>query len=159
MRGGIVLTEGNIRSFWKRVPTRDPEVCWLWTGATNDGYGLITLRPGQTRYASHVALVLDGRPRPKPPNDLALHGDCSNPLCVNPSHLRWGSLAQNTADMVRLKRSNPLKGERHFAAKLTDAIVMDIRTSGKRGVDLAREYGVTTSLVSMVRHRKVWAHI
>lgn len=159
MRGGMVLTEGNIRSFWTHVDRGAPDECWLWTGGTNSGYGTITTRPGKTRYASHIALVLDGRPRPKPPGDHALHGDCSNPLCVNAKHLRWGSAKQNSDDRVRLNRNNPLKGELHFAAKLTDDAVRDIRTSGRLGVELAREYGVTVSLVSMVRHRRVWKHI
>ncbi len=53
------------------------------------------------------------------------------------------------------------RGEAHSEAKLTDEAVRDIRRrAGQvRQVDLAREHGVTQSLVSLVILRKAWRHL
>lgn len=45
------------------------------------------------------------------------------------------------------------------SAKLSIAAVLDIRTSAERGGQIAKRYGVSPSTVSMIRKRKIWAHI
>lgn len=83
--------------FAKFVLSGPPSTCWPWLGASNQfGYGQI--RDGErARLATHVALEIDGRPRPD--GALALHS-CDNPICVNPNHLRWGTKRDNTLDMI-----------------------------------------------------------
>lgn len=79
-----------------------------------------------------------------PKDRYALHS-CDNPRCVNPSHLRWGTAADNTNDAVTRKRlpelpsidSNPEwrakaiaavpRGETHYKAKFTTADVDRVR--------------------------------
>lgn len=82
--------------FWANVVVRGPDECWEWTGAKTDkGYAALSFRRG-----SHIALALAGKPRTA---RCALHS-CDNPGCVNPNHLRWGTDAENVADMVERKR-------------------------------------------------------
>jgi hypothetical protein len=51
------------------------------------------------------------------------------------------------------------KGESNYRAKLTDENVLQIRSSTESNRITALKYGVSTSLISMVRTRKIWQHI
>lgn len=151
------LNEHDIQRYWSKVQKAGPDDCWIWIGTRHrTGYGIFTVR--KKMYGPHrIALILDGRPQPPPPHQFALHGDCSNRLCVNPAHLRWGSNAENMADMVRLGRS--LKGERGKKAVLTERDVRAIRASSLQLVDLAKMYGVQKAAIWKVRQRVTWRHV
>lgn len=59
-------------------------------------------------------------------------------------------------------RKNPekvKKGEKHINAKLTKNDILEIRSSGKLGSELAKIYGVDKSTVSLIKRRKTWKHI
>lgn len=155
----LTLTSQNIKNFWAKVTKAGPDDCWLWTGGlSGDGYPAFGVG-GRQFPGSHVALTLDGRPRPQPPFHHALHGDCSNPLCVNPAHLRWGSNDENVEDKTRLKRTNPRRGERSPLAKLSEADVRYIREAPRTGRELAKAFKVSPATISLIRNRRVWAHI
>lgn len=57
-------------------------------------------------------------------------------------------------DMAVKGRSYLTVGEKSGNCKLTTIQVEDIRRSTGRGVDLAKEYGVTKSTISVIRNRK-----
>ena len=159
MRDEISLSEKTIRNYWKKVERHGPDECWTWIGGTpSDGYGAFYVN-GRQHVATHIALILDGQPRPAVPYGYALHGDCSNPRCVNPRHLRWGTPKENAADCVRLSRKNSPRGEEQWNAKLTEADVIFIRTSTMTGRALAAHLKVSPGTISLVRNRKVWAHL
>lgn len=102
--------------FWAKVDVRGPDECWPWLGANVQGYGQIGVQQ-KTVLATHVSLELDGRPRP--PGAYALHS-CDTPSCCNPGHLRWGTQAENVADMIsrgrgmhQTKPETLARGDRH----------------------------------------------
>ncbi|MFN3582917.1 hypothetical protein [Phenylobacterium sp.] len=80
--------------------------CWLWIGSlsTAGGYARMLGPNRKVVPASHVALILDGRPRPSPQHE-AIHR-CDTPACVNPAHLRWALHAENVADMIAKGRAS-----------------------------------------------------
>lgn len=78
--------------------------------------------------------------------------------CVAPRHLRWATPKENAAD--KLQHGTLIRGSEHKSSKLTETAVADIRRCRENGVplnDLARQYGVSISLISMIHSRKVWA--
>lgn len=139
--------------------------CWLWTGhIPKTGYGQfrMTTNPTDRSIGSHRAswLLHCGE---IPPGLCVCH-KCDNRLCVNPAHLFLGTHGDNNRDAARKGRHNwkgrprpgLLRGDRHHAAKLTQDKVAVIRSSDARGVDLAREYGVSTVTVSRIRRGVIW---
>lgn len=80
-----------------------PAGCWEWTSACTDaGYGRMSWQGHVERVhrlAAHLWLGLDLRSETK-----ALHR-CDNPPCFRPSHLRLGTLADNSQDMVSKGRN------------------------------------------------------
>ena len=134
----------------------DPSVdgCWPWKGAQDkDGYGIFAF-DGKTARAHRVALVLSGVDVPK--GGLVCH-TCDNPSCVNPAHLYFGSNRQNSDD--KMNRGRSVKGARHYAAKLTDADVIAIRSMDGTHVSIAAMFGISHSNVTMIRQRKTWKHL
>lgn len=80
--------------FWARV--QKTETCWLWTGATSQGYGVISVGgyKGKNLMAHRVAYELTKGPIPE---GLVIDHLCRAPRCVNPDHLE----AVTTGDNVR----------------------------------------------------------
>lgn len=79
------------------------------------------------------------------------------------TNLRYGTHAENEAD--KREHGTALFGEKHHQAKLTEAKVREIRrrfVHGSRSDGqqaLAREFGVSNTLIRFVVTRKLWAHI
>jgi hypothetical protein len=110
------------------------------------------------RRAGHVALELDGRPRPAAPGNNMLHS-CDRPICVAPWHLRWGTIAENRADCVSRNRHVVTVGEASRHHKLTAAQALHVRDSPERIADLARLYGISYQSAWMIRSRRAWKHL
>ena len=134
-----------------------PDACWPWLlGTDKDGYGKAkfggeTIRPHR-RYFEAV----EG---PLKPGEIACH-TCDNPPCCNPAHIFSGTHAANAADRNAKGRMNPRIGSEHGYAKLTEAIILDIRARvGQSQASIAKEFGVRQSLVSLIRNRKIWKHV
>jgi hypothetical protein len=149
MRVWIAEDPERAREYVRARTVVCPETaCWLWQRALfkKTGYGVAgvsnrgTWRAHALAYESFVKLVPDG---------LILRHDCDNPRCANPAHLRVGTNADNSRDMVergraptgakngahtkperrasgdrngsRTKPESRPRGERHWKAKLTAA--------------------------------------
>lgn len=106
------MTEAAFQSVLaaKRLATPEGE-CLRWARSfRRDGYGQVGV-DGQiwaAHRAVYVALV-----GPIPPGMCLLHS-CDNRWCIEPTHLRVGTKADNTADMVAKGRA---KGGRKYWKK------------------------------------------
>jgi len=124
--------------------------CWIWLGKKNDdGYGelQIDLRIEKAhRFAYRLG-------KGEIPAGMEVCHQCDNPACVRPSHLFLGTHSDNMRDMVSKGRDRqPRKrGQDHGAAKLTNAQAAAIRSDKRAQSAIAREYGVSQTLVSMIQ--------
>jgi hypothetical protein len=100
------LTWRDVARFWSKVEQRGINECWPWLGETNaKGYGQFWVRAASVGPHRIACALANG-----PSNGLhALHA-CDNPSCVNPAHLRWGTMAENVED--RCERNRSARGSR-----------------------------------------------
>ena len=150
--------------FWAKVERSAG--CWRWNGShVHNGYGQILGTVGGKRIplrAHRVSWELHFGPIPD--GSMVLHR-CDVRDCVNPSHLFLGTASDNTRDMVSKGRQfvpAPRLGRDHWASKLTEYAVSDIRMRHARGetiVALAREYGVDRGTVRGIVIGRTWKHV
>lgn len=139
--------------------------CWLWTGGCDSRgwpflpYGRIWVR-GRTLNAHRVAY--EAYLGPIPTGMKVLH-KCDTPSCINPEHLMLGTAKDNTRDMMKKGRNEPMlttrRGERSNFNKLSISQVLAIRSDGRLQRIIADEYGISQSCVSHLKARKNWRHI
>lgn len=128
--------------------------CHEWMGSLMpNGYGQIHLN-GKTAYAHRVSYEIAKGPIPG--GMFVLHS-CDNRKCVNPDHLFVGTFDDNMADMVGKERQ--AHGEKNGHAKLTVEQVHEIRSAIGTQQEIAKRYGVTRSLVSMIRSGRIWRQV
>ena len=130
--------------------------CWLWKGTIGQrGYGMIK-ENYRTRLAHRVSYELHVG---KIPRGLFVCHHCDTPACVNPRHLYAGTASDNANDKYKRGRGNLPVGSARPEAKLNEEAVKYIRSSNEKGADLARRFGVTPSVICVVRKRKTWKHV
>lgn len=103
-------------------------------------------------------LVLEAFVGLRPDGTECCHGDGNRANnCV--ANLRWGTPKDNAKD--REHHGTTQCGERHYAAKLTDAAVAFIRANAKAtpAKELAAKYDVSTALVYQIIARRAWRHV
>lgn len=82
---------------------------------------------------------------------------CDNPSCVNPSHLRWATHAENMADKER--NGTVARGENNGRTWLTEDDVRAIRAAPPFYKPLMEKYGLTRHAISKIRSGKRWRHV
>ncbi|RAV17505.1 hypothetical protein DQP57_00325 [Mycobacterium colombiense] len=125
----------------------EPDECWEWRGYRDrQGYGRMRLLGEQV--AARISYRLY---RGDIPTGLVILHLCDNPPCVNPGHLRVGTIGGNNKDRAAKGRNAPRRPGGHN--KLTDSQVREIREryeAGERQYALADEYGVNQSNISRI---------
>ena len=149
-----------IDRFWAKVdkngPVIKPELgaCWIWkAGVIYGGYGTIWEK-GHKVGAHRVSYELKFGPVPK---GLSVLHHCDNPPCVRPEHLFLGTQQSNIDDMREKGRQRYVSGEQAGSSKLTSMQVLEIRrrrSLGELQGNLAREFHVNQSQISMIVRRK-----
>jgi len=138
-RHHLPIAERFARFFVKGAP----DECREWQGCRDrKGYGQLRV-DGRTQKAHRVALALDGHPATA---GMEVLHSCDNPACVNPRHLRAGTLFENQREAWARNRK---KGVR----KLSPQDVLAIRTSGERQAVLAKRFGVGQPEISRIQRR------
>lgn len=137
--------------------------CWEWIGFKGrDGYGIVHTK-GKLIKAHRIAYCNANDKTLADIKDVVVRHTCDNRACVNPLHLLLGTSSDNTQD--RHERDRDARGSTNGNSKLTEEQVLVIRAkhapwSRTRGhTALAKEYGVSSSLISQIINRDIWTHI
>lgn len=124
--------------------------CWIWTGYSKNGrYGSITVgkRARQAHVASYELFV-----GPVPTDMVVMH-TCDNPRCVNPDHLKVGTMKDNMADCVQKGRFR--KPARY---KLTQPGIIDrikqMLADGMSQRAVASEVGVSQATICLINKER-----
>jgi hypothetical protein len=161
------MTDKLAERFWAKVDAGGgPAACWLWTASIfRSGYGQYTVDRRKeggvlSSYAHRFSYELStGQPIPE--GLLVLHS-CDVKACVNPTHLRLGTAADNARDKISRGRARPPRGEAHHRARLTELAVLEIKDKYLHGATthaLAREYGVTPASIQGALVGRTWQHM
>jgi hypothetical protein len=90
--------------------------------------------------------------------EVVLH-TCDNKRCVNPDHLKLGTPAENSADMVSKGRQT--KGEDSHLSRLSEFLVKEIRSvqGDMSSREAAALFGCSKTNILDIWKRKIWKHV
>lgn len=128
--------------------------CWIWTGKTACGYGEIAVN-GKTMGVHRAAYEVFIGPIPA---GLQIMHSCDRPTCFNPDHLSAGTAKENAHDMFRKGRDGR-HGSAAPWAKLTEELVLKIRSDPRPATAIAKEVGTSAAAICDARVGRSWRHV
>jgi hypothetical protein len=129
-----------------------PDECWNWFGPKH-GFGHGRIFVTETRkflWAHRLSYEVHVGPIPK---GLFILHNCDNPSCVNPRHLRPGTIQDNIRDMDERGRRN-CKGREPKLSADDVREIRRLRNSGLYLKDIGSKFGVSEAQVSLVARGK-----
>lgn len=154
-----------IDRYWMRIDKHGPYPgrkgkwqlttrCWSWLGKTDRlgrgslyGYGLAS----RLAWEIHHGCI---------PKGLCVCHKCDNYNCVNPGHLFLGTALKNARD--KIEKGRGVNGSKHWAHKLVESQVTEIRNLAKTGVAtklIAKNFKITPGNTKRIISRRIWRHI
>jgi hypothetical protein len=151
--GKITPIEKLILRFNKKYVIDSDTGCWNWTAALNNyGYGNFrvdnkVLKAHRFSYEYYVGEIHQ---------DLVVCHSCDNRKCVNPNHLRQDTQSSNLIDMS-YAMTNPsqvlnVEQVKQIKIRLKETYLGQVN-------DLAHQYNVSQSCISLIKNNKRWSHI
>ena len=139
--------------FFEQLSDPDERGCMEWTKSRRaNGYGQIMWRSRNTSTHRLSYKLAFG---PIPEGLLVMHS-CDNRACCNPMHLSCGTYRDNSHDMMAKGRGagQATPGCVSNNRKLGPDKKREVRemlSMGIKGVDIARLFGVSDSLISLIK--------
>ena len=154
--------DGSLQAFVTKLLQTgfEKDTCVIWPfGRNSRGYAFYGNLPGSPLVYRYLWEMYYGEDFP--PSLVARHicGQGANG-CVNPLHVVPGTNQENSDDM-RTHGTVP-EGERNGHAKITEAIVIEIRRLAAEGVprkEIAQRFGIKYSNVGDVVRRTSWRYL
>jgi hypothetical protein len=120
--------------------------CVIWTGGVSKGgYGNVRDDEKGVQISAHRAAykLANG----EIPRGMFVCHRCDEKLCINPDHLFAGTPAENSNDM-KMKGRSPKTWQR-----LTDEQYRQIAEDGRKGREIAEEFGIHLRHVFRIKSR------
>ena len=151
--------------FWSKYIPEPNSGCWLWMGTlSNNGYGVDcfgSMKDGTRRYSTTNRLACELSHGPAPSKEhQALH-KCDVKLCINPSHLYWGTRKDNGRDAKERGKTGGISrpGSANPRARLTESQAIEVLKSKEPAKVFVEKYGITRTQVSYIRNGKSWGYL
>jgi hypothetical protein len=135
------------QTFWSKVDRRGPDECWPWKLCSKNGYGRFAI-DRREEYAHRFAYFLENGSMPSGRLSPIMH-TCNNKLCCNPSHLKIGTISDNTNSAYR--DGLIPRGENHARAKYSNELIAKIKADARPQLVLESEYGVSQTHISCIK--------
>lgn len=135
--------------------------CLSWPyGRDSQGYARACVRGYSTRLAHRIMCEMVWGPPPNP-DSVARHlCGKGHEGCINPMHLKWGTVAENAADQEI--HGTKLFGEKKGRAVLCPQRVRKIRAMSLGGMaqrKIATQIGVSAGTVQAILEGRTWGHV
>lgn len=132
--------------------------CWIWTSYNRrDNYGNFkignkTFLAHRVSYELYIGII---------PHGMDVLHRCDIPSCVNPYHFFLGTQIDNVRDCWKKGRGfvPAVRGERQAHAKLKEKDIIKIRQDSRPQSQIAKDYGVSQSVIGDVKRLVTWKHI
>jgi len=131
--------------------------CLKWPfDVSNHGRGTVQINNKSMSAPRAMCMLAHGDP-PSPQHQAAHSCGKGHDGCMNPRHLSWKTPKENEADKVAhgtLRRGSAIN-----TSKLSEDDVRAIRKmiGTVSGIEIARAWGITATMVSNIKLRKAWA--
>jgi len=160
----LVSNFGRIKSIGKKYKTRYGTDAIrkdrIFILGHTDGCGYASVSIGGTTKTLHRLIALAFLPNPN--NYRCINHKNGNKIDNRLENLEWCTQSENSKHSFVIGLQDN-KGENHPKAKLTNEIVLKIRSKyipGKYGCwKLAKEFNLSLTHIKDILHRRVWSHI
>lgn len=160
-------TKSAITRFMKYVSPEPNSGCWLWSGPSRSNYGYGRIAIHGRVWMSHRYSYFAHK-GPIPVGAIVMH-TCDCVACVNPDHLKLGTVAENNKDAASKGRTSKGKlhsdkilptvarGASNSATKVSESDVVNIRNAvGWSQRALAKQYGISQQAIFNILHKISW---
>lgn len=86
-------------------------------------------------------------------NNVVMH-ICDNPQCINPKHLKQGTVQENIDDRIK-KGRGPL-GTKNASSKLIKEDIIKIKNDDRLCREIAKDYPVNFSTIAEIKRGDSW---
>lgn len=135
--------------------------CWEWSSKVfSNGYGCFYIN-GTYALAHRVSYMAHNNLWELPVGAVVMHS-CDNRKCVNPSHLRLGTVSDNSKDMIAKGRHNWAVGERSRKAIFKDGDIRTIRRLAEMGMtrqQVAKLFNTNYQTIGKIMDNQRWKHV
>ena len=146
-KAGEKIKENTIESEKRKAGENPPGPCWEWQQSkTSTEYGATSFKNRATM--AHILSLESKHKRFHAPGEVVRHR-CANPICVAPHHLVFGTVKENSEDVMLYGSSKNFK--------LDHGTIRQIRASNASSATVAEELGIHPRTVSNVRSGKSWS--
>lgn len=132
----------------------------LTLSSDRDGYKKVSFSVNGKNVRLSVHRLVAVAFLPNPGSKPQINHIDNNPENNRSRNLEWATPTENAQHAIRAKRYKI--GREHYRAKLNDSDIRSIRSrlgQGEMGTVLAREFGMSPSMISRIRLRKSWKHL